>query len=240
MQPLSASTLLTAWEMGRIRHPIDRALLLFALAEPSADRDSLADRPLGERNIALLGLRQTTFGNRLRAYLDCPACGERLEVELDAAELLAGGTASSDTDRSIAVNGLRFRRPTSRDLAAVEAEPGVEAAALKLLASCLVDDGSAAPTPAPALASWMDRIEAALDQADPLADLALAFQCDACGYSGTAPFDIGAFLWEEVEARAQGLLDEVHLLARAYGWRESDVLGLSESRRAAYVERVTT
>jgi hypothetical protein len=85
----------------------------------------------------------------------------------------------------------------------------------------------------------LDEVEAAMDQADPLTDIALAFECDVCGHRGTAPLDIGAFLWEEIETRARGLLDEVHLLARAYGWRESDVLALSEARRAAYLERVT-
>jgi hypothetical protein len=33
------------------------------------------------------------------------------------------------------------------------------------------------------------------------------------------------------------LLDEVHVLARAYGWNEREILGLSAARRAAYLER---
>ena len=41
-----------------------------------------------------------------------------------------------------------------------------------------------------------------------------------------------------MDARAQRLLMEVHLLARAYGWREADILGMSPARRNAYLQRV--
>ncbi len=236
MRGLSASTLLTAWDEGRIRHPVDRALLLFALAMPEAAPDTLADVPLGRRNAALLELRRATFGNRLRAYRDCPACGDRLELDLDAAELLAAAPTPSEADAPIPVDGLCFRLPTSRDLAQAAQAGDPEAAASRLLMQCLVGEGSAGA----ALASHMEQVEAALEAADPWADLTLDLHCEQCGHGWAAPFDVAAFLWEEVAARAQGLLNDVHLLASAYGWREADVLALSEARRAAYLERVTT
>ena len=236
MQKLTASTLLTVWERGRVRHPIDRSLLLFALATPETEPNNLADQPLGRRNLALLKLRQVTFGRYLRAYLDCPSCGERLELNLDVSDLLASAADSPDSGKTIQVNEWRFRLPTSRDLAMIAQETDVKATAMTLLGLCLLNDASAEPS----LASCMDQVEAAMDEADPLADLALDFQCNACGHTGTAPFDIGVFLWEEIEARAQRLLDEVYLLSRAYCWREADILALTETRRAAYLERVTT
>jgi hypothetical protein len=52
-------------------------------------------------------------------------------------------------------------------------------------------------------------------------------------------FDIGAFLWEEIAAQARRLLREVHTLARAYGWREADILVMSAARRQAYLEMVS-
>lgn len=239
MHPLTASSILLARERGRARHPIDRALLLFALSEPDVAVDSLADEPLGRRNSALIRLRRATFGSRLRAYLDCPACGERQEIELDATELLAMGAPSSDGQDCISVEGRGFRLPTSRDLASIAAETDVDQAASKLLERCALD-GIATPQDSdPPPASSIDLIATALEQADPLADLALGVVCDSCGHTCTVPFDIAAFLWEEIEARARGLLDEVHLLARAYGWSEAEILTLSEARRSAYLERVT-
>ena len=52
---MDAQSLIACWELGRRRHPLDRALLLYAAAEPEADPDTLADRTIGERNAALLG-----------------------------------------------------------------------------------------------------------------------------------------------------------------------------------------
>ncbi|HEV7822061.1 MAG TPA: hypothetical protein VGO84_12850, partial [Burkholderiales bacterium] len=86
---MDAQALIGCWEHGRTRHPLDRALLLHAAAAPDADPDTLADRPLGERNAALLRLRQRVFGDAVKSCVDCPACSERLEFTLNASTLLA-------------------------------------------------------------------------------------------------------------------------------------------------------
>lgn len=46
MPALSAAQLLSVWEHGARRHSLDRALLLFAVAEPGLAPDALADAPL--------------------------------------------------------------------------------------------------------------------------------------------------------------------------------------------------
>lgn len=232
MQALSAERLLRAWELGRGRHPIDRAVLLHALAEPDADPNALADQPLGRRNRAVLALRTATFGRQLPAWLDCPACGERLELSLDSATLEA---LAAPADGPVEVAGLRFRLPTSRDLAAVAGDTSADAAALHLLEHCLI---AAPDAPTPALSTLIEAASDALEQADPWADPSFDSTCGACGHSWDVRLDIAAFLWDELDARARRLLDEVHLLASAYGWPEADILALSEPRRAAYLQRV--
>jgi len=227
--------MLRAWEHGRRRHPIDRAVMLHALAEPALDPDRLPDAPLGDRNAAILRLRQATFGDRLRAVLDCPRCGERLELDADTTTLLS---ASAGAEASVEVEGLRFRPPTSRDLIGILGESDAEAARLRLLRLCLIGDGDSADPVL--LASLGDRVEDALEQADSLADLTFGFVCDACGHEWQASIDVAAFLWDEVDLHARRLLDEVHVLARAYGWSEAEILALPEERRLAYIERVTS
>jgi hypothetical protein len=49
---------------------------------------------------------------------------------------------------------------------------------------------------------------------------------------------VAALLWVEVEAGAIALVQDVHLLAAAYGWSEAEVLGLGPARRRAYLELV--
>lgn len=235
MRPLTAETLLRTWDAGRDRHPVDRALVLFALADPERAPSSLADRPLGERNAALLGLRRDLFGPRLPATVDCPGCQARLELDLDVPALLAV-VAGGKPPASLEVAGLRFRPPTSRDLAAIASATDIEDATFQLLRACLV-----APAAAPAaadLAALLGPVEAALELADPGADVSLALRCDRCARAWSVPLDIPGIVWEELEAHAQRLLDEVHVLAQAYGWSEAETLGLSAARRAAYLERV--
>ena len=50
--------------------------------------------------------------------------------------------------------------------------------------------------------------------------------------------DILSFLWAEVDSLAKRLLCDVHILAWAYGWREKDILALSEFRRRYYLDCV--
>lgn len=235
---LSPADVVTAWELGRSRHGLDRALLLFALSQPDVAADNLADQPLGHRNRALFQLRQMTFGTQLRGYADCPACGGRQEMGLDANDLVALAPPPSQHGDRVDVDGHAFRLPTSRDLARIADEADVDQAARTLLDSCAIEPTGLEQIADTAATEWLGRVASAMDEADPLASLELRMVCDSCGHDATVAFDIAAFLWEEIEVRARGLLDEVHLLARAYGWTEAEILGLSEARRSAYLERV--
>ena len=232
MQSLSAQTLLMAWEEGRNRHPIDRALMLRALTAPGADPAALADETLGavQRCVARGACGDLRLYD-LRAQVKCPACAEPLEFELDTAELLDGHRQPA---ASVEVHGLRFRPPCHRDLADIVGEPDADAAADRLLALCALDE----PTDTSHRLLIAD-VERALEEADPLSDLSLAVQCNACGRQWSETLDVPALFWDEVQHRARALLDEVHLLAQAYGWSEDTVLALSDIRRGAYLQRVT-
>jgi hypothetical protein len=232
MLQLGAKDLLAIWEEGQARHAIDRALLLFAAARPELPADRLTDLPLGQRNEALLRLRQRTFGPRISAHVDCPGCGDRMELALQTDALLAN-TAPPDAAAEFETDGIRFRPVTSRDLVAALSHADAESAAIQLLERCCV----ARPDKV-SLHDLHDKVEAGLESLDPNANIELSLTCEACRHAWTAPFDIGAVLWDEVDARARALLAEVHALARAYGWHERDILGLSEQRRAAYLRMV--
>ena len=236
MLPLRAPDVLALWEQARARHAIDRALLLFAAACPDLPPDRLADLPLGQRNAALLRLRHCTFGPEVRAYIDCPGCGERMELALQV-DMFLPPEGEARTGGEVETDGFRFRLPTSRDLSALLGHADAESAAAHLLERCCVarPDGASAPS----LRGLLEKIEAGLEALDPGANIELSLVCESCAHAWTAPFDIAAVLWDEVDARARALLAAVHTLARAYGWSEGDVLALGEQRRAAYLDMVT-
>ena len=72
-------------------------------------------------------------------------------------------------------------------------------------------------------------------EADPLAEVLVDVVCPACAAQFVADLDIASFVWAEVRARAQRLLRDVDVLARAYGWTEPEVLALTDRRRDAYL-----
>lgn len=230
--------LLAAWERSSRCGPHERALHLLAWAEPEIGLEALGELDVGARDWKLLMLRRTLFGATLAAVVDCPHCGERLELELDADAML-GDCAPAVPPLFATADGLRFRLPNGRDLMALAAVADPDLAIRALLARCKVagpDDGERRDL------EFIDALVAEVDDgleaiAGPRS-LQLALDCDACGGQWRVDFDAGAFLWEEIESKAMRLLDEVHLLASAYGWDEAQVLALGDFRRAAYLSRI--
>ena len=233
MRALSNSDFLQLWERGCGMHPLDQALLALSAALPHLSHASLADWPLGRRNAALAELRRRCFGPELRSWVACPHCGERLEFELDAAELAKDGGEEA-ASRTVAVRDRKFRLPTSRDLAAVIAETDPDRASVRLLERCCEPGGDGV--------AWSvadaEEVGEQLALADPLAETRLALRCSACSHEWEESLDLASYLWAEIETRARRMLIDVHTLASAYGWSEEEILALSEPRRALYLEMV--
>jgi hypothetical protein len=231
MRTLTQVDTLALWESGRTLHPIDQGLLAVKTAFPETRDESVADWPLGRRNRALAELHCACFGPRLSGWTTCRECGEKLEFNVDGHALIATGAAPAA--EAVAIGGRTFRLPTSRDLARIAEAADEVDAARSLLDLCLVAGDAAA---------WSEEeIEAAGERmaaADPLAEVRLDFKCPACGAAFEESLELASFLWSELEGRAKRLLLDVHLLARAYGWSEAEVLALSPVRRKFYLEMV--
>jgi hypothetical protein len=231
MQALTDMALLGIWDRGQDCGPVDRALLLLAAALPDLDTECRTDLCIGERDAAILRLRRATLGRQLKGCVICPRCGERLEFELDAEHLLAELPQPALHELGLG-NGLRFRLPSSRDLAAAADAGNVDEAVHKLLQLCCVDP-QAASAPSDTL---LAEVEARLASED-LADIQLRFDCIACGEAWIDHLDIVSYFWDEIGQRARHLLDDVHWLAACYGWTEGQILALSSARRDAYLQR---
>ncbi len=89
---LTATDLLKVWEEGAGRSPVERSLLAFALARPTATAEDLLDAGIGERDRSLINLRCALFGTAAEAVADCPACGQRLDLNIDLRDLLLPGS----------------------------------------------------------------------------------------------------------------------------------------------------
>ena len=246
MRPLSSAQVLALWDAGQTRHPIDRALLALALAMPEEAPDELADRPVGWREVNLLALRNATFGSALDGYAPCPACGSLMEFGLDGAALLQSLPAPA-RDAQIVLDDEAWRLPNSRDQAMILDAPDPETAVEWLVDRCRIDDSQTSDIPtvnrkkspkSKCSPARIVEIESRMEVLDPAADIRLGMRCTDCGHAWDTALDIGNCFWDELGARARQLLEAVHRLASAYGWRESEILALSPARRAAYLNMI--
>ncbi|WP_255954114.1 hypothetical protein [Streptomyces odontomachi] len=89
--------LLATWEAGLARRGPARAHLLHRAARPRAADEVLSALPVGARAADLFALRRALFGERMEIRLECAACDEAMEFDLDAgdfAERFARETAA--------------------------------------------------------------------------------------------------------------------------------------------------
>ena len=261
---LSPEDLLRIFERPALPGPSGDALALLA-AWSGEPVEELAELSLGRRDERLLRLYRRAFGPAMEVHGSCPGCGEQLELALDldlllgvddGAEVSFGSpleeTPEGELERSACGESwrVRFRAVTSADLEAVAAEPpeeeppageaadpaeAVRRALLRRTVSAVERGGEAAEVDAlpPALAAPLAE---AMAELDPFAEVLLALDCPACGRAWEGALDAAASLGRSLDRAAGILLAEVHTLARAYGWREADILALSPIRRRTYLE----
>jgi len=244
-RPLTAAALLNVWENALRQRPHDQALTILEVACPDVPRERLVALSVGRRDAALLTVRRETFGPALQSFVDCPGCGERLEFALAADAIgaefvLDPGEPDGEVGGAFAMDGyaIRFRLPDSRDLGAVAGAGDVAAGRAILLRRCLLSsERDGVPVAADDLPEdVVAEVSRQMAERDPQAELLLDLNCPACAHNWEAPFDIVPFFWAEIATEAKRLLREVHTLARSYGWRETDVLAMSEMRRRSYLE----
>jgi hypothetical protein len=240
MQALLPNELLDVWEQGASLSSAERALLLLAAAHTELTPEQIAQLSVGQRDSYLLALREQTFGSKLDSITTCPSCAVQMEFRVNAADICS--TPPKEPNGVLEVThadySVEFRLPNSLDLARLDSAADPETNRQHLLQSCVIMarrarvEVAAAELPAEVGTAIAQRMA----PADPEADVELALVCPHCQHAWRTSFDIVSYFWSEIHAWAGRLLREVHLLASAYGWRETDILAMSPWRRQAYLE----
>jgi len=199
-------------------------------------RDCGAPRSLGERNRRLLVLRGALFGRSWPLTSDCPACATACELAVDCSALIDSLDAlvPPPAGGRFEWNGqpIAIRAPTVDDLSGIAGHEDIAGAAAALLARCVQSDLDLSQL----AAEDLETLEGRIESLDPAAAISFAVNCPACGHSWSAPVDVADALWMELQRAAELTLTDVDALARAYGWSEDQVMGLSPVRRAAYLQ----
>lgn len=220
---ITATTLLDVWERGYSHSPLKRGLLLLSLAFPEEPFDLLAQISIGDRDRALIALRQRMFGPLVQSLNACPNCGERFEVELDLRSLPASeSTTLLRIEHQTGERLWKFRLPCSGDLLRIQNQTAIgetDAGSKRrnVLAACLVD-GEKSAVIAELPKETVDELSRRMAEADPSCSVAFDLSCEHCQRDWGVEFDIVSFLWAEIDGLSRRLMVEVHRLARAYGW----------------------
>lgn len=245
-----AEVLLRAWEELLRADPIERALGLLDAVWPERGRWLWQSLSIGDRDACLFLLKASLFGDDMQTVAPCPHCGERLESRIAVGDVCAPLASWPEPRDPIqfkhATYEVRFRLPCSEDLSALSLAPVAGASALNrnalpadsLLGRCVLSaECNGLALPADALPAGIRlRIEQAMAENDPIADMRMGMTCPACGHTWSAALDIADYLWGELDDWAQDLLGEVHALARAYAWAERDILAMTPIRRRYYLD----
>ena len=238
------AVLLNVWEQAAGWPQAHRTVALLRAADPAMADTDVAHLTVGEADQRLLALRDAAFGSRFDAVSRCPQCSESIELRFRTGDFPAEDAAAR-APLALETAGMQveFRLPTLTDLAEAARAADAAAARALLLCRCITSARTSAGEvvdPATLEPHLVDAVGAALEHADPLACTRLELRCPACAHTWSSVFDVSAYLWMELDNWAKGILREVHLLARAYGWSEAEILSLSVRRRREYLEMVVS
>jgi hypothetical protein len=193
---------------------------------------NIAQRMLvGDRDYLLLQLRRLTLGDRLSAVIHCPACGSKMDTDVDAASVPIEPRPQAELCHSVDVGDriVSFRLPAGFDQEAVVGmDP--DAAVAELFRRSILDDGGSPLTPAE-----QSVVIAAMEKVAPDVFVELQLTCPECAHEFVMPFDIASFFFDEMRIAGGQLFREVHTLAFYYHWTEAEILGLARERRRLYL-----
>jgi hypothetical protein len=247
LRPLCGRDEVFLCEEGRALPPAARTTALLArclaLEGEPAPAGAGFSRALsaGDREALLLHLRRITFGDSMTCVLVCPACGEKLEVDLSVSDLVLQPYQPEGGERVARLGGLtvRFRLPTGGDLEAalplVRGDPAAAEREVLRRSMLSVTDEQGSPI-AEVPGAVFEDLPALMAELDPQAEVALEARCPACDQGFTGLLDAAQYLEAEVVQSRDRLYREVHLLASQYHWSEPEILSLTARQRRRYAE----
>ncbi|MFG1922722.1 hypothetical protein [Cryptosporangium sp. NPDC048952] len=156
--------------------------------------------------------------------LAAPVAGSAASAATRAAEAPDPAAATAETATAEGVKAMV-------DTAMAE---GVAADGAKAAAEGATAEGAEAS----ADAEVADAVERAMEAVAESSALTVVARCGECGAHTEAVIDVAVLLWAELRVAALRLLEDVHVLAAAYGWTEPEIFALSPARRAAYLELI--
>jgi len=241
MHPISAEQLLLIWQQVHSYSMLPKTLLLLEMITPEFEPVDVGLLSIGQRDTRLLQLRNYLFGSTLHNTTICPECNTKMEWDMDLQDLIIQEVDNSEfpSEHTIEVDDfkIRFRLPNSKDILKILSEDNNKSKSNSLLINCILEIKSINSTNK--VKSISEKIIKTLAkkiaELDPAADIRMNITCPSCENKWEAVFDIMSYLWSEIDNWVQKTLQEVYILASAFGWSEKDILNMNAERRQIYI-----
>jgi hypothetical protein len=211
---------------------------------------------VADRQYLLLKLRQSTFGDVVRADLYCPwrDCGQRVSLEFGIHDLPVKEATQHAPSYSLTLSAqacceedaerreISFRLPNGADQEAVSSLLNEnEAQALSLLLNRTIQRiGRMSPPGQQHVAALSSlaraEIEAEMERIAPKIERNIEAHCWECKRAFLAPFEVERFFFGEVRTDCELLYRQVHYLAYHYHWGESEIMAMPGNKRRKYIE----
>lgn len=235
MSPALVGRVLDTWERGVDLDVQERASLALGLVGDVRDPSILT---FHERDLALVDVRRSLFGDGFDGVVCCPACGEVFDIRLDLAALDRSPPAAEPVRVEVDGYAAQVRPPIAADVSPVTIAAPAEYAEALFVRCVLEATHHGAPIAADRLPAAVRAAAASALSAQgmegPYADLT----CGDCGRDWRAPIDIARGLLDDLDDWARRLLYDIHSLASAYHWSERDIIALPMRRRLFYLEAI--
>jgi hypothetical protein len=197
---------------------------------------------LKDRLQALLVIVVATQGQRLRLQVRCvqPGCRELMEIELDLADFSQSGQPTTLSFQPTPETELQLRLPNGCDQLYWLSNNGAVDNSFAKMAATLVTqvNGETPPEGWQVPDAWLDLIGAELEQHDTLMTIEIETTCPACLQNMQLDLDIEKHLLSFLAGEQKRLLNQIHQLASAYHWSETDIVALTCQRRHYYTTRI--
>lgn len=189
---------------------------------------ALPDLTLSEQDMAVAALYRTLYGETIECHVPCRACDRMFETQFEISDWIAALRQGLFVVR-VGVNayettgGLRFRLPTSADLADLPDEDP-EAA---LRAKCLLEGDPVDPLLEPAMAC-----------AGPLLDDEIDATCPHCGAERSFAVRMDSYLLAALARERPMVVREIHHIASRYQWSRAEIMALPRNVRRDHVRLI--
>jgi hypothetical protein len=169
----------------------------------------------------------------------CSGCGQELELELTLDEI-SGQQREADLIETVEVKikGERtaFRKPNGRDQ---ENWAGMVFRDEREAAGAMIGTLTVTPAEWETLdAEDLDRIDEAMDEADPLVNFLCHVACGECGEQNEFLIDLCDAALGTLSRLQKQLIVMVHKLASHYHWSEKEVFAIPHWRRIEYLNLI--